>query len=105
PAEIGDVDALHVLAVDQHLSVGGLDETVHHLHRRALAATPRADEDEGLALFDREGHVANDREIAVTFAGRAQLDRLSQREARLLDQASSGYPCAAASCAVRAMAS
>jgi hypothetical protein len=41
-----------VVAVDEDLPLGGLDETIDHLHRRRLAAARRADEHDRLAIGD-----------------------------------------------------
>ena len=56
-AQLHEIDVAHVPALHQHVARRGLDEAVHHLEQRGLAAARRADHAHELAARNGEGHV------------------------------------------------
>ncbi len=97
----GTVAVVH--AVDQHLPLGGFVEAAQHVHQRALAASGRAHDGDGLTARDGQVHLIEHRMFRViserdvleldlvdtrttsVFGYQRALRRLSLRYHRLLD--------------------
>jgi hypothetical protein len=75
PAQRGRVDALHRLAVEQDLSLGGVDHPVDHPERCRLPAAGRADEYGDLAGGRLQAETVNgDGPVWVAFGDSVERD-------------------------------